>query len=174
MKFLQSIFDLLAKLFGSTAHSRIGEPSPTSPASSASPITASPALVHHHVLASSFADPADVAAFRRCKERGGSDEECFKHGDNGIGAWGDDTTAPIPMCALPPEDLQEKWGSIDAARRKKVYVSANGRDVLLLVGDRMPHREHIKNGAGIDLNPAACAALNLRPPVMHPAIWSWV
>src|SRR4051812_26848824 len=65
----------------------------------------------HDVLATSFADPADVAAFRRCKAAGGSDQECFRVGDNGIGKWGDDCTAGSgPKCALPPEDWLAKWG----------------------------------------------------------------
>src|SRR5947207_12121824 len=51
-----------------------------------SPYSAS--VVVYSAKASSFADPADVAAFKRCKERGGSDQDCFKVGDNGIGAWG--------------------------------------------------------------------------------------
>jgi len=125
----------------------------------------------HRVKASSFADPADVAAFRRCKARGGSDQECFKVGDNGIGKWGDDTTADKPMCALPPEDWRQ-FGK--AARGKKVRVMANGREVVCELRDTMPRRANIRNGAGIDLNPAACAALGLRPPVMIPATWQWV
>lgn len=160
MKFLAGILELLSKLFG-----RSPKPPPTEPTGETE---------HHHVLASSFADPADVAAFRRCKARGGSDQECFKKGDNGIGLWGDDTTGQIPMCALPPEDMIERWGAIDAARRKKVHVSANTRSVVCIVADRMPHRDHITNGAGIDLNPAAVYDLGLTPPVKVRAIWNWI
>ena len=39
-------------------------------------------------LASSFADPADVAAFRKCKRTGKTDQQCFRVGDNGIGQFG--------------------------------------------------------------------------------------
>jgi hypothetical protein len=124
----------------------------------------------HHVRASSFADPADVAAFRRCKAAGGSDQECFKVGDNGIGKWEDDCTAPKPMCALPPEDWEE-FGN--AARGKKVIVTANGTTVICELRDTMPHRRNIKTGAGIDLNPGAVAKLGLRPPIMIPATWMW-
>src|SRR5688572_27886450 len=46
--------------------------------------------------ASSFADPKDVAAFKRCKAQGKTDQQCFRVGDNGIGLWGDDTTTPEP------------------------------------------------------------------------------
>ena len=124
----------------------------------------------HKVKASSFADPADVRAFRRCKAQGKSDQECFKVGDNGIGKWGDDTTADVPMVALPPED----WKPLGMkARGAKVRVAANGREVICELRDTMPARKNIKNGAGIDMNPAACAALGLKPPVMISATWEW-
>lgn len=124
----------------------------------------------HEVRASSFADPADVAAFRRCKAKGKSDQECFKVGDNGIGCWGDDTTGATPMCALPPED----WKPLGkAARGARVRVKANGREVICELRDTMPKRANIKNGAGIDLNPAAVAALGLHPPIMINATWEW-
>jgi hypothetical protein len=125
----------------------------------------------HHIKASSFADPADVRAFRKCKLRGGTDQECFKVGDNGIGRWGDDTTADKPMCALPPEDW-EHLGS--KARGAKVLVKANGREVVCELRDTMPRKKNIKNGAGIDLNPAAVEAIGLTPPIMVSATWEWV
>lgn len=123
----------------------------------------------HSVKASSFADPADVRAFRRCKMEGKSDQECFKVGDNGIGKWGDDTTADKPMCALPPDD----WERFTNPRGKRVRVKANGREVICELRDTMPRKKNIKNGAGIDLNQAACKALGLTPPIMAPALWQW-
>ncbi len=124
----------------------------------------------HKVKASSFADPADVAAFRRCKANGGTDQQCFKVGDNGIGCWGDDTTADRPMCALPPED----WSPLGSkARGAKVLVKANGNSVVCELRDTMPKKANIPNGAGIDLNPAAVAALGLKPPIMISATWEW-
>lgn len=122
------------------------------------------------VKASSFADPADVAAFRRCKATGKTDQQCFAVGDNGIGCWGDDTTADRPMCALPPED----WSSLGSkARGAKVLVKANGREVLCELRDTMPKKKNITNGAGIDLNPAAVRMLGLKPPIMISATWEW-
>lgn len=125
----------------------------------------------HKVKASSFADPADVAAFKRCKAKGHSDEYCFAYGDNGIGCWGDDTTTNVPMCALPREDWIA-FGS--AARGKKVLVAAGGKSVVCELRDTMPWKRNIKNGAGIDLNPAACKALGLKPPILVDATWEWV
>jgi len=133
-----------------------------------------PGATIHAVRASSFADPADVAAFKRCKERGKSDEECFKVGDNGIGAWGDDCSEGSGLsCALPPDDMIEKWGSVDAAKHKLVEVTANEKDVTCVLKDRMPWKRNIENGAGIDLNPDTVRALGLEPPIMVSASWRW-
>lgn len=122
-------------------------------------------------LASSFADPADIKAFKLCKAKGGSDQACFKVGDNGIGKWGDDTTANIPMCALPPED----WRPLGAkARGALVRVRVGTKDVVCQLRDTMPARKNVKNGAVIDLNPAAAEALGLRPPFMVQCSWAWV
>lgn len=128
-----------------------------------------------NVLASSFADLADVRAYERCKAQGKTDRECFKVGDNGIGCWGDRTAQEeIPMCALPPEDMIAKFGSIRAAKHAKVMVCANGRQITCLLADRMPARRHITNGAGIDLNPAAAKLLALKPPFLVKAEWEWI
>lgn len=124
----------------------------------------------HYVKASSFADPADVRAFRRCKATGKSGQECFKVGDNGIGRWGDDTTKPVPMCALPPED----WTPLKNPRGAKVLVKSNGHAVICELRDTMPKKRNIKNGAGIDLNEAACKALGMTPPIMVNATWQFV
>lgn len=126
----------------------------------------------HHVMASSFADPADVSAFRHCKALGGSDQECFRVGDNGVGKWGDDCTAGSgPKCALPPEDWLARWGV--NARHAKVLVTIGDKSVLCAMDDTMPHRANITNGASIDLNPDACAALGVTPPLMTKATWQW-
>lgn len=124
----------------------------------------------HKVLASSFADPADVASFKRCKAKGGTDQQCFKVGDNGIGRWGDDTTTDVPMCALPPED----WDALPTPRGMKVLVICGDKRVVCELRDTMPHRANIKNGAGIDLNEAAWKVLGHKPPVLLPAVWLWV
>jgi hypothetical protein len=132
--------------------------------------------VRYHVYASSFADPADVRRFKKWfaiyKSQGKSDEEAFDlalaKGDNGEGCWKDDTSEGSgPSCALPPETMIDIWGSVDAAKRQKVFVECGERSVTCLVKDKMPHIAHITNGARIDLNPDACDALDLEPPVMH-------
>ncbi len=127
----------------------------------------------HQVIASSFADPADVAAFNHCKAEGHSDQFCFKLGDNGIGFMGDDCTTSTPMCALPVEDWIARWGNKTTARLKPVIVTANGKTVVCLMGDTMPKKANITNGAGIDLSPAAVKAIGKKPPLMIAATWSW-
>lgn len=121
--------------------------------------------------ASSFADPKDITAFKKCKATGKSDLECFKVGDNGIGKWGDDTTVDKPMCALPRED----WSPLGAkARGAKVRVRIGSQIVVCELRDTMPSKKNITNGAIIDLNPAAVKSFGLKPPIMKDAAWSWV
>lgn len=125
----------------------------------------------HRGLASSFADPADVAAFYRHKQMGMTDAEAFRYGDNAVGVWGDRTDSDqTAMCALPPEDWHP-YGS--DARGKKVLVSANGVEVTCELRDTMPAKKHITNGAIIDLNPAACKALGVKPPILIACAWQW-
>ena len=125
------------------------------------------------VKATSFADLADLAAFKRCKNSGNSDTECFRVGDNGIGFMGDDCAHGPPMCALPPEIWLKKWGTPKNAHLKPVNVTIGGKTVRCVMGDTMPHVGNIRNGAGIDLNPAAVAAFGLAPPIKVDAEWSW-
>jgi hypothetical protein len=113
--------------------------------------------------ASSFADPADIRRFRKCKAEGKSDKQCFKVGDNGIGFWGDDVSEGTgSACALPPEVIE-----LNGLRHNyPVIVSRNERKTIALLKDHMPHLRNLANDARIDLNPDACRELGLVPPVM--------
>lgn len=134
-----------------------------------------PAVVDHPVIASSFADPADVIAYRKAISLGMSEEEALAVGDNGIGCWKDPTVEGTgPACALPPEDIEEQWGDVDAGKHKQVLVQRENREVVCILKDRMKHRAHLTTRARIDLNPDACKSLGLTPPVMAPVVWSWV
>ena len=129
----------------------------------------------HIVTASSFADQADVVAYKQCLKSGQTAKQCFAVGDNGVGLWGDDTTVDKPLCALPPDDWLAKWNTGLIARGKRIELSLNHRKVVCELRDTMPAKANIKNGAGIDLNPGAAKALGLRPPFMQPNIsWRWV
>ncbi len=137
--------------------------------------------VEYNTYASSFADPADIEAFEKCKAEGNSDDYCFQFGDNGIGCWGDSTAEGTgPSCALPPEYMEVKWGSVEAAKNKKVRVIRKDpvlnmkHQVVCVLKDRMPHIENLANEARIDLNPDAAAALKLEPPFIEPVFWFWV
>lgn len=124
------------------------------------------------VKASSFADLADVVAFKKCKDQGNSDMYCFSKGDNGIGAWGANTAQKeFPMCALP----REIWKNANKSGGAKLQVRYNGIVVDGVLGDTMPSLSNIKNGAGIDLNPAFSKKLGLNPPFMVEGVeWRWV
>jgi hypothetical protein len=128
------------------------------------------------VNASSFADPRDVAAYKKAIAQGKTEAEALKVGDNGIGKWGDITARDdIPMCALPPEDWIPKWGAGGNARGRKVAVTYRWKTVIGELRDTMPHKAQIKNGAGIDLNPGFAKAFGVRPPFMLRGVkWEWV
>jgi hypothetical protein len=127
------------------------------------------------VTASSFADPKDVAAYKKAIAEGKSEKDALKVGDNGIGMWGDNTARDdVPMCALPPEDWKAKWGSGQNARGKKVAVTYKGKTVTGELRDTMPKKQNITNGAGIDLNPGFAKAFGVTPPFMLKNVqWEW-
>lgn len=129
------------------------------------PHTPFPTEEWHKVKASSFADPADLAAFKKCKLTGRTDKQCFAVGDNGIGLWGDSTIEGTgPSCALHPIYWQEFYHT---ARRKKVIVIANGGQIICELKDTCGVRNRI------DLNPDAVRALGLEPPILINARWRW-
>jgi hypothetical protein len=131
-------------------------------------------MIKHAVKASSFADPRDIEAFKKAKAKGMSDEQAFKYGDNGIGCWGNDTTEGSgPSCALPPDDMVDRYGTINGAKHKGVVINTDDKQVVAVLKDRMPWKKNIKTAARIDLNPDTCAALNLKPPVFASVVWHW-
>jgi hypothetical protein len=109
-------------------------------------------------IASSFADPADVAAFKSCKAKGKPDQQCFRVGDNGVGQFGK-VTAQVhtPMVALHADDMKARWGGINAAAHRSVRVTVDVKTVEALVEDRLGVKGRI------DLNPAAASKLGLTP-----------
>lgn len=126
------------------------------------------------VTASDFASLKDLAAYKAAKKKGMSDVEAFKVGDNGVGCWGDITAQEHTyMCALPPDDMIAKFGSVKAAKHAKVLVTHKGVQVLCILADRMPWKKNIRNGCGIDLNPAVLKALRLKSPVKISVEWQW-
>lgn len=118
--------------------------------------------------ASSFADPADVAAFNRCKLTGKTDLQCFAVGDNGIGQFGQITAQEhTPMIAVHGSLMKARWGSIQGAAHRPVIVTVKGITINATVEDR------ISAPGRIDLNPACAKQLGLRPPFVVPCTWQW-
>jgi hypothetical protein len=78
------------------------------------------------------------------------------------------------MCALPPDDMIAKFGSIAKAKHARVNVTIGQASVICFLADRMPWKKNMKNGCGIDLNPAALKALGLKSPIKKPATWNWL
>ena len=121
------------------------------------------------IEASSFADPADVKAFEKCKLTGKTDLQCFAVGDNGIGQFGKITAQEhTPMVAVHKTAMIARWGSIPAAAHRKVRVKVGDKIIEATVEDR------ISAPGRIDLNPACAKLLGLRPPFVKPAFWQWV
>lgn len=127
--------------------------------------------------ASSFADPADLVAFKKWKaiyqEQGLSESEAekkaFAKGDNGIGQFGRITAQDtIPMVAVHGSAMRARWGSVAAAAHRPVQVTANGRTINATVEDRVSAKGRI------DLNPACAKLLGLTPPFLVPARWRWL
>lgn len=118
--------------------------------------------------ASSFADPADVRAFKRCKLTGKSDLQCFSIGDNGIGQFGKITAQnKVPMVAIHKTAMVARWGSVLAAAHRPVAVVVNHQTVEATIEDR------ISAPGRIDLNPACALELGLTPPFVVAARWKW-
>lgn len=124
------------------------------------------------VFASDFASLADLRAFQAAKKKGLSDKQAFAVGDNGVGCWGDLTAQEhTPMCALPPETMEAWYGSVAKAKHQRVKVILpTGGWCLCIVADIMPHLANIKNGCGIDLNPAALKELGLKSPLKQSVV----
>ena len=97
-----------------------------------------------------------------------------KVGDPGIG-WMDNDLSDlkIPWVALPYEDWQARFGTKSKAHKAKVKVTCNGKTFIGLLGDTMPHKSNITNGAVIDLAPGAQALINRLPPFKLPVTWTW-
>jgi len=123
----------------------------------------------HQFLASTFADPDDVIAFRRCKDRGGSDQECFLIGDNGIGCWGDDTTSTHEhLVALHHDVIVAKWGSLANGKHRLIQLVRENRVCLARLGDRCGIIDRI------DLNPACQKTLDVPAGALLPVRWRWM
>jgi hypothetical protein len=113
------------------------------------------------IRATSFADPADLLAFNRAIHSGRTVEQALEVGDNGIGAWGKSTVRGTGPCiALHPSVEGFRPGRIARVTFGEKSVDCDVRDI------------GPKNV--VDLNPDACSALGLRPPVSQLVDMFWL
>lgn len=132
--------------------------------------------------ASSYGDAKDMAVYQRelaklLSEgipRKNAEARARKVGDPGVG-WCDNilSNPSEPWIALPREDWQAKFKTKAKAHKAKVAVTIKGKTVICWLGDTMPSKANITNGAVIDLAPGAQAAFGLKPPFMVNASWQW-
>lgn len=118
----------------------------------------------------SFATYKDLVGYINCLLAGGSENGCYKKGDNGTGASGKRTAqTSTPMCALPKKAIVDRWGSTRAGWGKNVECSFAGHKIVCEVADIAP--------AGVcDLNPASLieAGLDDETELNVQGTWRWL
>ena len=101
-----------------------------------------------------FAGPSDTADYAK--------NHSLATGDNGIGAWGADTTdVNTPLVAIKPSILAANGIDPNHAAGTPVTVNVNGTTVQAKVGDKIG--ENAPSGASIDLNPGVAKAAGIDP-----------
>lgn len=110
--------------------------------------------------ATSFADIKDLVEYNRCIRNGMPPHQALNYGDNGLGSTNLSTVIGTgPAVALPhPWQPDKHW----------VRVTIGGKSVECEVRDIAPY-------GVVDLNPDACVALGLKPPVrIEGALVEWL
>jgi hypothetical protein len=111
--------------------------------------------------ATSFADAEDLRRYNRAIQQGKSSPQALEVGDNGLGAWGQSTVAGTGPCvALSPTVVGFFKGGMVRVVFGEKSVDCDVRDIA-------------PEGV-IDLNPDACEALGLNPPVSTMVDWFWL
>jgi hypothetical protein len=115
----------------------------------------------NRVKATSFADPQDLRAYNHSIRQGKSPRESLSVGDNGVGAWEMSTAAGTGACCALARDTE----GFRHGRLVRVFYGERSVDCEL--------RDVAPEGV-IDLNPDACEALGLKPPVSVMVDWVWL
>lgn len=119
-------------------------------------------------LASTFADPADVRRYREARAAGATESQALAVGDNGVSAYGDDTTSSVdPIVALPPDTPGF------AHNRFVELTGPDGRSGIARVSEKMPATAKLKGNATIDLNPGAARLIG-HPGGVYPVSWRFI
>lgn len=110
--------------------------------------------------ATSFAGPQDLRAYIKCRDSGGSGDHCLSYGDNGEGAWGDETWVFDEAIVALPRAV--------GSRGRKLSVTLNGVTFQAVCKDISPV-------GVIDLNPGSLIAAGLDPltELDTTAQWQW-
>jgi hypothetical protein len=112
------------------------------------------------VKATSFADLSDLLEYNRCIRKGMTPEAAFEYGDNGLGSTELSTVQGTGAAVALPHP----WRT----RTVRVTCAGTGKTADCEVRDTAPF-------GVIDLNPDACTALGLTPPVLQNDVtFEWI
>src|SRR5215469_5919598 len=113
-------------------------------------------------LASTFADPGDIARYKAAKAAGKSEEQALMVGDNGVGnaaLGGIDTTKSYGI-AMPENWLRQQYGNDKSAwRRARAVLTINGQTIQVPYIDTGPGQGPQSKGVVTDLSYSLAKAL---------------
>src|SRR5215469_14775261 len=113
-------------------------------------------------LASTFADPGDIARYKAAKAAGKSEEQALMVGDNGVGnaaLGGIDTTKSYGI-AMPENWLRQQYGNDKSAwRRARALLTVNGQTIQVPYVDTGPGQGPQSKGVVTDLSYSLAKAL---------------
>ena len=125
-------------------------------------------------IATSFADPADIARYLTAKAAGKTEEQALAVGDNGIGYWGDNTKKGSgARSSLPAHVITGRWGSMQNGKGRLIRVFYKGGWLDTILSDEGPGPKEEAEGHGLDLNFDAWAAFGVSVPAEEPVQWDW-
>src|SRR5215469_10468483 len=106
-------------------------------------------------LATTFADPGDIARYKAARAAGKSEEEALMVGDNGVGnpaLGGIDTTKSYGI-AMPENWLRRQYGNDKSAwRRARALLTVNGQTIQVPYVDTGPGQGPQSKGIVTDLS----------------------
>lgn len=104
-------------------------------------------------IATTFATPGDIEAYREAKARGKTEEQALLVGDNGIGSaeLGNIATPKVYGVAVPESKLTEIFGYDPAAWRKaRAVITTDKHDIVVPIVDLGPGEKAKSRGVVTD------------------------